>query len=104
MASVWCAVLSQCVDARLLIITCITVRGYPVITHLSLYCRWFNVSHNQLRGTVPPSLATATQPVDTDLSNNLLTGNATLFVEKFTAQPFQYNCFNPEVPPANPSC
>jgi hypothetical protein len=39
-----------------------------------------------------------------NVSHNLLTGNATLQVEVYGDEPFQYNCFDPAVPPSNPSC
>jgi hypothetical protein len=39
-----------------------------------------------------------------DLLFNLLTGNATMFVDRFGPEILEYNCFNPAVPPSNPSC
>jgi hypothetical protein len=34
----------------------------------------------------------------------LFTGNATLFVDIFGILPFEYNCFDPAVPPVSQSC
>jgi hypothetical protein len=41
---------------------------------------------------------------DIDVSHNILTGNASLFVELFGNVPFRFNCFDPAVPPSSPSC
>jgi hypothetical protein len=39
-----------------------------------------------------------------DVSYNSLTGNATLFVDRFGAEGFLSDCFDPEVPPSAGSC
>jgi hypothetical protein len=67
-------------------------------------CRWLHLAGNQLTGTIPKSFLFLGQALDIDLSHNVLTGNATLFVVYFGDLPFEYNCFDPAVPPSNPSC
>jgi hypothetical protein len=64
------------------------------------------LSHNNLTGAIPKAILALT-PDDSggiDMSHNLLTGDATPFVASFGIQPLQYNCFDPAVPPSNPSC
>jgi hypothetical protein len=66
-----------------------------------------DLSNNQLTGTIPKSFLALKHLATTGLfamSYNLLTGNATLFVDTFRGRPFLYNCFDPSVPPSNPSC
>jgi hypothetical protein len=48
-------------------------------------CRELSLSNNQLTGTIPKGIATLLKGLGIDLSYNLLTGNATLFVDKFGA-------------------
>jgi hypothetical protein len=67
-------------------------------------CRVLELGRNQLSGTIPKSFLFLDQDLVIYLSPNLLTGDATLFVEKFGAGRFEYNCFNPAVPPSNPYC
>jgi hypothetical protein len=62
------------------------------------------VSFNRLSGTVPKSFAPLKPVVSIDMSNNLLTGNATMFVEVFGSAFFAYNCFKPDVLPESPHC
>ncbi len=62
-----------------------------------------SLSYNQLTGAIPKGWLTLKE-VAIDVSYNLLTGNATVFVDTFGEQYFQYNCFDPAVPPSNPSC
>jgi hypothetical protein len=61
------------------------------------------LADNRLNGTIP-DFFTNWEYRGVNVSRNLLTGNATRFVELFGVAPFQYNCFDPEVPPSNPSC
>jgi hypothetical protein len=66
-------------------------------------CRTLALSVNLLTGTIPKSFL-ALKGAGFDMSHNLLTGNATLFVNTFGDGPFLYNCFDPAVPPSNPLC
>jgi hypothetical protein len=66
-------------------------------------CRTLGLHHNQLTGTIPKSFL-ALKGAAVNISYNLLTGNATLLVDMFGDGPFLYNCFDPAVPPSNPSC
>ncbi len=67
-----------------------------------------DLSNNELTGTIPKSFLAFKYHLESggfDMSHNLLTGNATLFVDHFgDLQSFEYNCFDPAVPPSNPSC
>jgi hypothetical protein len=74
-----------------------TVCGGPRFSYLYF-------SNNSLTGTIPKSFATLKFISVIDFQHNLLTGNATLLVERFGVEPFSYNCFDPVVPPTNPSC
>ncbi len=58
---------------------------------------------NQLSGTIPDSIASL-KSAYVNMTDNLLTGDATAFVDIFGDEPFLYNCFDPSVPPSNPSC
>jgi hypothetical protein len=60
-----------------------------------------DVRTNELTGTIPKAFATL-KSFGIAVYHNLLTGNATLFVDRFGGEPFQYNCFDPAVPPSNP--
>jgi hypothetical protein len=64
------------------------------------------MSSNDLSGPVPKSFALLKYLPrgDLDVSHNVLTGDATPFVDKYGLAPFEYNCFDPAVPPANPLC
>jgi hypothetical protein len=66
-------------------------------------CRELDLSENYLAGTIPKSFLTM-KGAAVNMSHNLLTGNATLFVNTFGDGPFLYNCFDPAVPPSNPLC
>jgi hypothetical protein len=69
-------------------------------------CRDLDLDSNQLTGTIPKSFL-ALKYLESDglhMSQNLLTGNATFFVDTFDQRLFWYNCFDPAVPPSNPSC
>ncbi len=65
-----------------------------------------DLNNNELTGTIPKSFLALKylKSGGFDMSHNFLTGNATLFVDTFKLGdgPFQYNCFDPEVPPSNP--
>ncbi len=67
-------------------------------------CSDLELGGNQLSGTIPKSFLFLDQDLVLNLSPNLLTGDATLFVKKFGERPFENNCFNPAVPPSNPYC
>ncbi len=62
-----------------------------------------HLSDNHLSGSVPSALATG-DVLDLDLTHNLLTGNAMAGVDNYGDEPFVYNCFDPAVPPSNPTC
>ncbi len=62
-----------------------------------------DVNTNELTGTIPRAFATtALISFRIAVHHNLYTGNATLFVDRFGVEPFEYNCFDPAVPPSNP--
>ncbi len=62
--------------------------------------------NNELRGTISLLKPFLFRKGFTrlDVSYNFLTGNATLFVDRFGAEGFQSDCFDPEVPPSAGSC
>ncbi len=62
------------------------------------------LNDNQLTGTIPQTFTALPKDVNMFVMSNLLTVNATLYVDRFGDQPFQYYCFDPAVPPSNPSC
>jgi hypothetical protein len=62
------------------------------------------LNSNNLTGTIPKGFLALTNIAVMNVSRNLLTGNATRFVDTFGWVPFQNNCFDPAVPPSNPSC
>jgi hypothetical protein len=68
-----------------------------------LFSSSLNISNNHITGTVSNTLATA-YITYLDLTHNLLTGNATAAVDHYGDEPFVYNCFDPAVPPSNPTC
>jgi hypothetical protein len=63
--------------------------------------REVQLGSNALSGTIPKSFAALKS---LDVIRNVLTGNATAFVDVFGPQSLVYNCFDPAVPPSNPSC
>jgi hypothetical protein len=77
---------------------------FGAVTICDRDCRILGLSVNQLTGTIPKSLLAMKVVYGLDMSYNLLTGNATLFVDTFGDKSFQNNCFDPSVPPSNPSC
>ncbi len=60
---------------------------------------------NELSGPLPLLKSFASQKLASfDVSSNLLTGNATQYVEVFGEAHFIYNCFDPAVTPNNQGC
>jgi hypothetical protein len=63
-----------------------------------------SLDSNQLSGTIPAGFLAFKYLYTFNVSDNVLSGNATEFVNSFGDQSFVYNCFDPVVPPASPRC
>jgi hypothetical protein len=68
-------------------------------------CRSVELNDNQLSGPLPLFKSLFAQKLAAmGVSRNILTGNASLYVEVFGQQPFVENCFNPPVVPVSRQC